>query len=163
SISALAFLLLPFAAEVNATVFVVVILIWVITSAALRAPTLALLGRFTPAARQPWIASLFVLGIGLASASAPILGKRITDHDPRIQFGLSAFAVFAVTLAIIWAQRALTRTAPADEPASTDLPFSVFLAALAAILLSQIGFQAHWFLNADRLFAKFTTEGGRSL
>lgn len=122
AVSALAFLLLPFVARLSASVFIFLIVVWTITSAALRAPTLALLGRYTPVSRQHWVGSLFVIGVGLATASAPILGTRITAYDPRIAFGLSALAVFVATLAIIWAEKNLARTAPPETSTPAQVP-----------------------------------------
>jgi MFS family permease len=161
AVSALAFLLLPFVARLSASVFVFLIVVWAITSTALRAPTLALLGRYTPVSRQHWVGSLFVIGLGLATASAPILGTRITAYDPRIEFGSSALAVFAATLAIIWAEKDLARTAPPETSAPAQVPISTLISFLAAVLLLQIGFQVHWFINAQQFFARFAGKNER--
>lgn len=154
-ISALAFLLLPFAARANAAVFIVLIAIWVVTSSALRAPPLALLGRYTPVARQPWVSALFVIGVGIATALAPFLATRITAYDPRVIFGASAFLVAVATLSIGWAEKTLVRAAPPESAAPTQVRFATLLAFLAAVLLLQLGFQAHWFVNAPPFFEKF--------
>jgi MFS family permease len=155
AVSALAFLLLPFAARVNAGVFVALIVVWALTSAALRAPPLALLGRYTPAGQQAWVASSFVTGIGLATATAPILATRITAYDPRIQFALSAFAVFAMTMAMVWAERSLARGAEPDRPAPDETRVLTFVQFIGGVLLLQIGFQLFWFVSAPTFFAKF--------
>jgi MFS family permease len=73
-LSTLAFLLLPLSTGFGAPVFLFLVIIWSITSSALRAPPLKLLGRYTPPDQQPWVGSLFLLGIGIASVLAPFLG-----------------------------------------------------------------------------------------
>jgi MFS family permease len=155
AVSALAFLLLPLAAPLGAGVFVSLIVVWAITSSALRAPPLALLGRYTPAGQQPWVSSLFVVGAGLATASTPFLAGRITAYDPRILFGASAVSVLAVTLSVGWAEKTLERAAPPEKHAPIEFPFATFLAFLAAVLLLQIGFQVHSFINAQPLFGEY--------
>lgn len=160
-VSAVVFLLLPVVAPFNAGVFVALIAVWAITSTAVRAPALALLGRYASVGQQPWVGSLFVIGIGLATASAPILATRVTDYDVRLQFGLSAFAVFAVALAITWAEKALTRTARPEHPAPTEIRFPTFLLFMASVLLLQTGFQVYWFINEDRFFEPLAEPGQR--
>ena len=155
AVSALAFLLLPFVAPFGAGVFVALIVVWAITSSALRAPPLALLGRYTPAGQQAWVSSLFVVGAGLATASTPFLAGRITVYDPRILFGASALSVLAVTLSVVWAEKTLERAAPPEEHAPTEIPFGTFLAFLAAVLLLQMGFQVHSFINAQPQFGEY--------
>ncbi|SPM33623.1 hypothetical protein MRAB57_1427 [Mycobacterium rhizamassiliense] len=155
AVSALAFLLLPFVTRFGAGIFVSLIVVWALTSSALRAPPLALLGRYTPAGRQPWVGSLFVVGAGLATASTPFLAGRITADDPRILFGAAALSVLAVTATVIWAEKTLERAAPPEkDPPSAARPVTL-LVFLAAVLLLQIGFQAHSAINTQALFAKY--------
>jgi hypothetical protein len=152
ALSALAFLLMPLAAGVSAGVFLALIVIWSITSSALRAPPLKLLGRYTPPDQQPWVGSLFLLGTGVASAVAPFLAGRITAYDPRIMFAVSSVSVVVVTCSIVWAERTLARSAPPEEDASTKGRSGIFVLFLAAILLLAIGFQVHVFINGEHLF-----------
>jgi hypothetical protein len=159
AVSTLAFLLLPFVSRSSADVFVAVIVVWAITSSALRAPPLALLGRYTPVGRQPWVSSLFVVGVGLATASTPFLSGRIAAYEPRLFFCASAVSVLAATLSIIWAEKTLTRDAPPETPAPTEIRISILLVFLAAVLLAQLGFQVHSAVNAQRLFAKYARPG----
>jgi MFS family permease len=157
--SALAFLFMPLVSRAGTYIFVALIVVWAVTSSALRAPPLALLGRYTPEGRQPWVTSLFVVGVGMATASTPFLAGRITAYDPRILFGAAAVSVFAVTLSIVWAERNLTRdTVPAPE-APTAFRVGILLVFLAAVLLAQLGFQVHNSINAQRLFAKYAGPG----
>jgi MFS family permease len=155
AVSGLAFLLLPFVARFGAGVFVSLIVVWAITSSALRAPPLALLGRYTPVSQQPWVGSLFVIGAGLATASTPFLAGRITAYDPRILFGASALSVVAVTATIVWAEKTLERAAPPEKDPPREIRFVTFLVFLAGVLLLQIGFQVHASINAQPLFAKY--------
>ncbi|MDH6243941.1 MFS transporter [Mycobacterium sp. OTB74] len=155
AVSTLAFLLLPFSTAFGAPAFVTLIIIWSITSSALRAPPLKLIGRYTPLDQQPWIGSLFLLGIGIASVLAPFLAGRITACDPRITFAASAVSVVVVTFSIIWAEKTLARSFATARPAGGEIRSATFPLFLVAILLLAIGFQAHSFINAQPLFLKF--------
>ncbi|MEZ0351205.1 MFS transporter [Mycobacterium sp. pR1184] len=155
AVSALAFLLLPLVSRSGAYTFVALIVVWAISSSALRAPPLALLGRYTPEGRQPWVTSVFVVGAGLATASTPFLAGRIAAYDPRILFGAAAVSVFAVTLSIVWAEKNLIRDAAPVKDAPAEFRVGTLLAFLTAVLAAQLGFQVHSSLNAARLFAKY--------
>ena len=149
ALSALAFLLIPVAAGVSAGVFLALIVIWSMTSSALRAPPLKLLGRYTPSDQQPLAGSLFLLGTGVVSAAAPFLADRVTAYDPRIMFALSSVSVNAVTSAIVWAEKRLARSAPPQENAGGTVRWGLLL-FLAPILLLAIGFQVHVFINGTQ-------------
>ncbi|CDO86213.1 hypothetical protein AWC29_29645 [Mycobacterium triplex] len=159
AVSALSFLLLPLVSRSGAYIFVTLIVVWAVASSALRAPPLALLGRYTPDGRQPWVSSLFVVGAGMATASTPFLAGRLTAYDPRILFGAAAVSVFAATLSIVWAEKALTRSVPPEREAPTEFRIGLLLVFLVAVLLAQVGFQIHSSVNAQRLFAKFAGPG----
>jgi MFS family permease len=154
ALSALAFLLLPMVTGLGAGAFLALVIIWSITSSALRAPPLKLLGRYTPLGQQPWVASLFLLGTGIASSLAPFLAGWIAAYDPRILFAASAVSVVVVTFSIVWAENTLARAAPPEKPTASNIRSPAFLMFLAAILLVAIGFQVHFFINAQPLFAK---------
>ena len=155
ALSALAFLLLPLATSVGPAVFLALIVIWSVTSSALRAPPLVLLGRYTPSDQQPWVGSLFLLGIGIASSLAPFMGEWVAGYDPRILFAVSAVSVVAVTCSIVWAEKNLAREVPLEKPTPGTVQSATFLWFLAAVLLLAIGFQLHSFVNAGPLFLKF--------
>jgi hypothetical protein len=150
ALSALAFLLIPLATRVSAGVFLALIVIWSITSSALRAPPLKLLGRYTPPDQQPWVGSLFLLGTGIAFAISPFLADWITAYDPRIMFAISSVSVVAVTSSIVWAEKTLARSARPEEQANSKVHSAIFVMFLAAILLLAIGFQVHVFANSGR-------------
>ena len=160
ALSALAFLLIPLATRVSAAAFLALIVIWSITSSALRAPPLKLLGRYTPPDQQPWVGSLFLLGTGIASAVAPFLASWVTAYDPRIMFAISSVSVVVVTSSIVWAEKTLARSGPPDEHASSKVHSSIFVMFLAAILLLAIGFQVHVFINGS---GSSPTSGGRTM
>jgi hypothetical protein len=155
ALSALAFLLLPLVTGFGAPVFLALVVIWAVTSSALRAPPLKLLGRYTPPDQQPWVGSLFLLGIGIASLLAPFLAGWIAAYDPRIMFAASAVSVVVVTFSIVWAEKTLARSAPPETPVRSKIRSATFVVFLAAILLLAIGFQVHSFINAQPFFAKF--------
>jgi MFS family permease len=155
AVSALAFLLLPLVTGIGAAVFLVLTVIWAITSAALRAPPLKLLGRYTPPDQQPWVSSLFLLGIGISSTLAPFLAAWISAYDPRIMFAASAVSVVVVTWSIVWAEKTLARSSPPAKPASGKIQSATFFLFLAAILLLGIAYQVHFFINTEPLFRKF--------
>ena len=157
ALSTLAFLLIPMSTGLGAPAFLVVVIVWSITSSALRAPPLKLLGRYTPPDQQPWVGSLFLLGIGIASALAPFLAGWITAYDPRIMFAASAGSVVVVTLSIIWAEKTLARSEPSGRPAGGGIRSAATLGYfLAAVLLLAIGFQVHSYINAQPLFLRFS-------
>ncbi|CAN5551308.1 MFS transporter [soil metagenome] len=154
AISALAFLLLPLVAGVGPSLFLVLTVSWAVTSSALRAPAMTLLGRYTPADRQPRVSALFLLGVGASSTVAPFLGDWLTEYDPRIMFALSAIAVVAVTASIVWAEKTLARSAPVAKPSGPGIRLPRFLGFLAAVLLLATAFQVHAFINSESLFGK---------
>ena len=75
TISCMAFLALPFVARsaIGATALLVVMVIWAVTSAAMRAPPLMLLGKYAARPAIPFLAGLAMLGLGIAErGSHPI-------------------------------------------------------------------------------------------
>jgi hypothetical protein len=71
AISCAAFVALPFVAGIGPGAqawFIGLILIWVVTSSALRAPPLTLLGKHSARPQIPFLSALAMLGYGLAGA-----------------------------------------------------------------------------------------------
>jgi hypothetical protein len=92
AISCAAFIALPFVAGTGPGAqawFIVLILIWVVTSSALRAPPLTLLGKHRARPAIPFLAALSMLGYGLAGAVSPYLGVVLRNEDPRLPFVVS--------------------------------------------------------------------------
>ncbi|WP_142391324.1 MFS transporter [Mycobacterium sp. ENV421] len=156
AISALAFLLLPLATDLGAGLFLVLTATWAITSSALRAPPLTLIGRYTPPDQQPMISSLFLLGLGISGAVAPFLGEWATAYDPRIMFAASSLSVVVVTGSIVWAEKALARSAsPVVKQPLSRIHRPPFTRFLAAVLLLALAYQVHAFINSGPLFSRF--------
>ena len=88
-LSCAAFVALPFVAGVGPSAqvwFIVLIVIWAVTSSALRAPPLTLLGRYGARPSLPFLSALTMLGYGLAGAASPYLGVVLGDYDARLAF-----------------------------------------------------------------------------
>ena len=161
-VSCAAFLALPFVAPgVSPAVFVAVIMIWAVTSSALRAPPLALVGKYAAKPAQPILVGLSLLGLGVANALQPYLGLSLRGIDPRIPFALSSFALALVTLGLVVAERRLTRAAAASrqEPASSSAASPQAAAGpapvlIAAALLAALAFQVHVFIDSAPLYLR---------
>ena len=162
-VSCLAFLLLPPVAAQGQTaqwVFLACIIIWSVSSSALRAPPLVLLGKYAALPAIPWLASLSFVGIGIAGALAPYLSVSLRGVDPRWPFALSSGALALATLGIVWAERALkqggaplkTVVTTSDELVALKPPVAPFLAAMA---LLGFGFQIHFSLNSAPQYLRF--------
>jgi len=156
-VSCLAFLLLPFVAPAASPVlFLLLTVVWAVTSSALRAPALVVVGKYASAPARAWLTSLYMFGIGVAGAAAPYVTVALRDADPRWPFALSSIAVLAAALGIGWAERTL---AAAQEPRPTVLARSEMrpelLAFLGGIVLAGIGFQVHFSLNAAPAYLRF--------
>src|SRR5436190_8320440 len=116
AISCTAFVALPFVAGSGPGAqawFIVLILIWVVTSSALRAPPLTLLGKHRARSSIPFLSALAMLGYGLAGAVSPYLGVVLRNEDPRLPFVVSAVVLLLTTLALSKVERDI-----ADEPSS---------------------------------------------
>lgn len=163
-----AFLLLPLVAPGgSAAVFVGLTVVWSISSSALRAPPMNLIGRYAAKPSQPTLVALAMLGLGLAAALSPYLGVALRDIDPRWPFVLASVSLAAVTLGIVAAERALQHghsaahggpaAAGAGSPAaSRPLPLP-WQPCLLAALLAAAAFQLHVFLNSTPLYLRHAT------
>lgn len=155
--SAGAFLALPWVAPAGSpALFVAVTALWSATSSALRAPPLVLLGRHATAAQRPWLASLYLLGLGIASALAPYFGVALRNVDPRLPFAIATVMVVVVTLALASAERRLPPIAPAPaSAAAAGRNASGVIAFAAAVALFALGFQVHFSLNSSPAYLRF--------
>ena len=154
--SCLAFLLLPFAAPQGAPwLLLLLTLLWAVSSSALRAPPLVLVGKYAAEPAVPWLSALSLFGLGLAAAISPYLTIVLRDLDPRLPFAASSIALAAATIGIIWAERALAKEAPAAAPAkAADRATRPVIWFFAAILLVGLGFQIHFSLNSASLYLR---------
>ncbi|MBK6296039.1 MAG: MFS transporter [Rhodoferax sp.] len=166
-VSCLAFLLLPLLAAKGPAVqglFLACTVAWSLTSSALRAPPLVLLGKYAALPALPWLASLSFFGLGMAGALAPYLTVSLRGVDPRWPFALASVLLALATWGIVWAERSLkqsgTPAAPLASVAAADAsdtsaikpPMAPFL--MAMVLLG-LGFQIHSSLNSAPQYLRF--------
>jgi hypothetical protein len=158
-----AFVGLPFVAGsgAGAVPFLAINVVWAVTSSALRAPPLMLLGKYAARPAVPYLASLAMLGVGIASALSPYLTIALREQDPRLPFVIAGVALVLTSLALAPVERMLARQAPAtpQPPASIDreLPAPRLVFALATVTLA-LGFQMHFFLNSGPAFKYFVDD-----
>jgi MFS family permease len=157
-LSCAAFLALPFVAPGGSPgLFIAVTLLWSVSSSALRAPPLTLVGRYAARPSQPGLVSLSLLGLGLASALAPYLTLQLRGLDPRWPFVLSSAALAAATLGIVAMERSLASSShepsveSARPPPQEQRPSAGFLIAALGVALA---FQAHANLNSSALYLR---------
>jgi len=162
AISCAAFVALPFVAGTGPGAqvwFIVLILIWVVTSSALRAPPLTLLGKHCARPRVPLMAALAMLGYGLAGAVSPYLGVVLRNQDPRLPFLISGLVLLITTLALSKVERDAAAQAPASSaPAVAAKPLStVPMIFIASMVILSLGYQLHFSLNSSSFFLRFAT------
>jgi MFS transporter len=165
AVSCAAFVALPFIADAHlgAAALLGLTVIWAVTSSALRAPPLMLLGKYAARPAIPYLASLAMLGLGVAGAVSPYLAMVLTKQDPRLPFVIASVALVLVSLALSKVERALAKQAPAEnEPPQTvdrTVPAPILIFGLAIVIFA-FGFQLHFFFNSAPLFKKFTDDIG---
>jgi hypothetical protein len=147
-LSMAAFVALPFAAPAGGPwALCAITVLWAVTSSALRAPPLTLLGRYVARPAQPGLVALMLLGSGIAAALAPYLGLTLKQWDPRVPFVLSSLALAAVALGMVAAERALGRAraaTPSAAPPAAARPLTTPIPGfLLAALLAAAAFQFH--------------------
>jgi hypothetical protein len=145
-LSMLAFVALPFAAPAAGPWGLCgLTVLWAVTSSALRAPPLTLLGRYVAKPSRPFFIALLLLGSGIASALAPYLGLTLKQVDPRIPFVLSSVVLAAVAWGMVAAERALAAArsaAPAAVAPARPVAAATPIFLLAA-LVAAAAFQYH--------------------
>jgi hypothetical protein len=158
ALSCAAFVALPFVASsgAGAKTFIALILVWAVTSSALRAPPLVLLGKYSAQPKIPYLAALAMLGYGVAGAVAPFLGTVLRDVDARLPFIISSIVLLltAVGLSRVEydaAQRVSTRTPPRQAKPLGRLPV-IFIAAMVLLAL---GYQMHFSINSAPFYLRF--------
>ncbi len=157
-LSCAAFLALPLVAPSgSAPLFLVLVVLWSITSSALRAPPLTLIGRHAARPQLPWLVALSVLGLGVANAIAPFLALQLREVDPRGPFLLASVALALVTWGIVAAERALVRDGAPKPAAAAPVGLPALPAFLVAAGLAAVAFQVHGALNSAPLYLRFAT------
>ena len=164
-VSCAAFLALPYVAPgASPAIFLALTLIWAVTSSALRAPPLALLGKHVAKPTQPLLLSLSLLGLGIANAISPYLGLQLRGIDPRIPFALSSAALALVTVGLIAVERRLARergaaspTAGAAKAEAEERGVGPAPVVIGAALFAALAFQVHVFIDSAPLYQRLAT------
>ena len=155
-VSGLAFLLLPHLAPAGAPALLAgAVVVWAVTSSALRAPPMMLLGKYVPPAGVPWVSTLSLVGLGLAGATAPYLTLGLRGVDPRLPFALASLALIAAVGGMLWAEKHLAAAAPAEPPPPARPLDARVVTFFAAVALLGLGFQMHFALNSAPLYLRF--------
>ena len=162
-LSTAAFVALPWVApQGSPLLFIAVTLLWVVTTSALRAPPLTLLGRYVAKPAQPMMVAVTGFGLGLANALAPYVGLQLKGLSPMLPFLLSGAGLALVTLGMVAAERRLARlaaSAPAATPsAAADAPGPGQVAGfLAACVVGALAFQWHQSISSSALLLRHAT------
>jgi hypothetical protein len=158
ALSCAAFAALPFVASAGGakSLFIALIVIWAVTSSALRAPPLLLLGKYAARPRIPFLAALTLLGYGLAGALSPYLGVVLRDIDARLPFVISSVVLLITTFALSRVERDLADDAVAAKRATPPKPFgTVPIVFIAAMVLLALGYQLHFAINSAPFYLRF--------
>lgn len=164
-VSCAAFLALPFVADLgpNAKIaLIALILTWAVTSSALRAPPLALLGKFAARPSIPILSCLVMLGYGIAGAISPYLGVVLRNHDPRIPFVISTVVLLVTAMAMSWIERQL-RAGKLSTPERKPLAIrksrgTLALVFIVGVLVLALGYQLHFSVNSAPLFLRYAKQ-----
>jgi hypothetical protein len=160
AISCAAFIALPYVAGTGPGAqawFIFLILIWVITASALRAPPLTLLGKYGARPALPLLSALAMLGYGLAGAVSPYLGVIMRNHDARIPFVVSGVVLLITALALSKVERGLVQQSAAPiKPAEPAKPLGqVPMFFIGSMVLLSLGYQLHFSINSTPFFLRF--------
>jgi MFS family permease len=159
ALSCAAFAALPFVAGIGSAgqgIFIALIVVWAITSSALRAPPLLLLGKYRARPAIPFLAALAMLGYGLAGAVSPYLGVVLRDVDVRLPFVISSAVLLITTFALSRIERDLADEAAPANPAARPKPIgSVPIIFIVAMVLLALGYQLHFSINSAPFYLRF--------
>jgi MFS family permease len=152
--SCAAFLAMGFAGA-NAAILLTGLIVWAVTSSALRSPPWALLGRYAATPTLPWLSALVLTGNAVAGAAAPYLGIVLRDVSPTVPFVLSTLTLVATVAGLVVIERRSARSeAAGNEEAPKEDPNRIAL-FFAALLLFAAGFQIHFSLNSAPQYLRF--------
>jgi hypothetical protein len=160
AVSCAAFVALPFVAGTGANAqawFIALIVIWVITSSALRAPPLTLLGKHRAKPAIPFLSALAMLGYGLAGAVSPYLGVVLRNEDPRLPFVISGVVLLITALALSRVERGVAQQSlPPSKPTEVAKPLGrVPVLFIASMVILALGYQLHFGINSAPFFLRF--------
>lgn len=159
AISCAAFVALPFVAGIGAGAqvwFIVLIVVWSITSSALRAPPLTLLGKYRARPQVPFLAALAMLGYGVAGAVSPYLGVVLRDHDARLPFVISSAVLLLTALGLSRIEYDVARDTARPTPAEAARPLGLVpIAFIVAMVALALGYQLHFAMNSAPVYLRF--------
>jgi len=159
AISCVAFVALPYVAGTGpgAKVWLIaLIVIWAVTSSALRAPPLTLLGKYRAQPSVPFLAALAMLGYGIAGAVSPYLGVVLRDHDARLPFVLSGAVLLLTAFAFSGIERRIAEEVQPERlaaPAKRLGAVPMFL--IGSMVLLSLGYQLHFNINSVSFYLRF--------
>ncbi len=160
AISCAAFIALPFVAGAGPGAqvwFIALIVIWVVTSSALRAPPLTLLGKYSARSAIPLLSALAMLGYGLAGAVSPYLGVLLRNHDPRLPFVISGVVLLVTALALSKVERNLAQMPIAPKTPLTRAKSlgQVPMFFIASMVILSLGYQLQFSINSTPFYLRF--------
>ena len=161
ALSCIAFVALPFVASAGAgagakPVFIAVIVVWAVTSSALRAPPLVLLGKYSAQPKVPYLAALAMLGYGVAGAAAPFLGTMLRDVDARLPFIISSIVLLLTAVGLSRVEYDAVQHASRKTPPRRARPLSrVSVIFIVAMVVLSLGYQLHFSINSPPFYLRF--------
>jgi MFS transporter len=156
AISCAAFVALPFVTGPNAkAIFIGLIVIWAITSSALRAPPLILLGQHASKPRVPFLAAVVMLGYGLAGAVSPYLGAVLRDYDARMPFIIATIVLLITALGLSQVGPGLGQQSTQEGRQAKPVPLrgAPMLFIVATVILA-LGYQLHFSVNTEFFYLR---------
>jgi MFS transporter len=158
-VSCAAFVALPFVAGGGPdakVALIALIVIWSITSSALRAPPLILLAKHSAKPDLPFLSALVMLGYGLAGALSPYLGVLLREKDARLPFVVSSVVLLITALALSKVERNGAEAARAGKARKAAKPFgAVTVILIAAMVIFALGYQLHFSINSEPFYLRF--------
>ena len=160
ALSCAAFVALPFVSDTGRGAqgwFIALIVIWAITSSALRAPPLTLLGKHRAKSSIPFLSALAMLGYGLAGAVSPYLGVVLRNQDARIPFVISSVVLLITALALSKVERGpVLQPSSLNQPTEAAKPLGRMpVIFIASMVLLALGYQLHFSINSAPFYLRF--------
>ncbi|TCU78955.1 MFS transporter [Bradyrhizobium sp. R2.2-H] len=159
AISCAAFVAMPFVAGIGAGAqvwLIALIVVWSITSSALRAPPLTLLGKYRAMPQVPFLAALAMLGYGVAGAVSPYLGVVLREHDARLPFVISSAVLLLTALGLSRIEYDVARDTVRPAPAKAAKPLGLVpIAFIVAMVALALGYQLHFAMNSAPFYLRF--------
>lgn len=161
--SCAAFVALPFVAGAGSAAqgwLIALIVVWSVTSSALRAPPLTLLGKYRAKPQVPFLAALAMLGYGVAGAVSPYLGVVLRDHDARLPFVISGAVLLLTALGLSRIEHDVARDTVPPRPDEAAKPLGLVpIAFIIAMVALALGYQLHFAMNSAQAYLRFADAG----